>query len=345
MPPMTLAELAEQLNLSTATISRALNDQPGVGAQTRQRVLSAAAELGFVPHSGARTLVTTRTENIGFVLYAKLIVSDPFYSRIVQGVERECARRGYHLFLSALEPAQAAQPHAFSLVQSRRVDGLILAGPDIPARFALELHATGLPIVLVDNALSETTVDTILSDDRAGAYAATQHLAEHGYGSIACVSGPRSWISSRERTAGYRQALEEAGLVPQVVEMDETTHESGRAAMQQILDGGTAPRATFAVNDAMALGVIHAVEAAGLRVPDDVAVVGFDDLAWTALHRPALTTVHIYKEQMGRLAAARLLDLIAEPSSQPVRALVNTRLVIRQSCGCTPAAVPLSTLY
>jgi DNA-binding LacI/PurR family transcriptional regulator len=337
MPPTTLAELAEQLNLSTATISRALNDQPGVGAETRQRVLSAAAELGFVPHSGARTLVTTRTGNIGFVLYAKLIVSDPFYSRIVQGVERECARRGYHLFLSALEPEQTAQPHAFSLVQSRRVDGLILAGPDIPARFVLELHATGLPIVLVDNALSETAVDTILGDDSSGAYAATRHLVEHGYRTIAGVSGPRGWVSSRERIAGYRRALEEAGLMPQVVAMDETTHESGRDAMQQILDGGSAPRAIFAVNDAMALGVIHAVEAAGLRVPEDVAVVGFDDLTWTALHRPALTTVHIYKEQMGRLAAARLLDLIAEPSSQPVRALVNTRLVIRQSCGCAPA--------
>jgi DNA-binding LacI/PurR family transcriptional regulator len=300
-------------------------------------VLSAVAELGFVPHSGARTLATMRTENIGFVLYAKLIASDPFYSRIVQGVERECARRGYHLFLTALEPEQAAQPHAFSLVQSRRVDGLILAGPDIPARFVLELHSTGLPIVLVDNALSETSVDAILGDDRAGAYAATRHLVEHGYRSIACISGPQNWVSSRERTAGYRCALEEAGLGPQVVTMGETTHESGRDAMQQILDGGAAPRAIFAVNDPMALGVIHAVEAADLRVPDDVAVIGFDDLAWTALHRPALTTVHIYKEQMGRLAAGRLLDIIAEPSSEPVRSLVNTRLVIRQSCGCAPA--------
>jgi DNA-binding LacI/PurR family transcriptional regulator len=98
-----------------------------------------------------------------------------------------------------------------------------------------------------------------------------------------------------------------------------------------------APRAIFAVNDPMALGVIHAVEAAGLRVPDDVAVIGFDDLVWTALHRPALTTVRISKEQIGRLAAAHLLDIIAEPDSEPVRTLVNTRLVIRQSCGCLPS--------
>lgn len=335
--PTTLADLAEKLNLSTATVSRALNDQPGVGAETRQRVLAAAAELGFVPHSGARTLATTRTENIGFVLYAKPIASDPFYSRMVQGVERECARRGYHLFLSALEPDQAAQAQSFSLVQSRRVDGLILAGPDIPARFILELHAAGLPIVLIDNVLNGAVVDAILSDDSGGAYAAARHLVEHDYRSIACVSGPQGWVSSRERTAGYRRALEEAGIAPEVVAMDETTHDTGRAAMQRILDGGAAPRAVFAVNDAMALGVIHAVEAAGLRVPEDVAVVGFDDLAWTGLHRPTPTTVHIYKEQMGRLAAGRLFDIIAEPGSEPVRSLVNTRLVIRRSCGCAPA--------
>jgi LacI family transcriptional regulator len=337
MAPTTLAELAEKLHLSTATVSRALNDQPGVGAETRQRVLAAAAELGFAPHNGARTLATTRTENIGFVLYAKPVGSDPFYSRIVQGVERECARRGYHLFLSALELEQAAQPQTFSLVQSRRVDGLILAGPDIPARFVLELHARRLPIVLVDNALGETALDAVLSDDSGGAYVAVRHLIDHGYRSIACVSGPQAWVSSRERTAGYRRALGEVGLAPQILAMGETTHETGLDAMGQILAAGPAPRAVFAVNDAMALGVIHAAEAAGLRVPDDVAVVGFDDLAWTALRRPALTTVHIYKEQMGRIAASRLFDIIGEPNSEPVRSLVNTRLIVRESCGCAAA--------
>jgi LacI family transcriptional regulator len=122
------------------------------------------------------------------------------------------------------------------------VDGLILAGPDIPARFVLELHAKRLPLVLVDNVLSETPVDAILGDDQAGAYAAARHLVEHGYRSITCISGPLSWVSSRERTAGYRSALEEAGLKPQVVSMEETTHESGRDAMQQVLDSGSTPR-------------------------------------------------------------------------------------------------------
>lgn len=335
---LTLADLAEKLGLSTATVSRALNDQPGVGAKTRLRVLNAAAELGFAPHNGARTLATARTENIGFVLYAKPVASDPFYSRIVQGVERECARRGYHLFLSALEPEQAAQPQTFSLVQSRRVDGLILAGPDIPARFILALHAQGLPIVLVDNVLSETPINAVLGDDIGGAYAATRHLIGHGYPVIACVSGPHGWVSSRERTAGYRRALLEAGMTPQVVAMDETTRESGQAAMAQLLDGAAPPSAVFAINDAMALGVMQAVETSGRHVPDDVAVIGFDDLGWTELHRPTLTTVHIYKEQIGRLAAARLFDTIADPAGAVVRSLVNTQLVIRRSCGCQAAA-------
>jgi LacI family transcriptional regulator len=136
------------------------------------------------------------------VLYAKQVAFDPFYSRIVQGVERECARRGYHLFLSALEPEQAAQRRTFALVQSLRVDGLILAGPDIPARFVLKLHASGLPIVLVDNTLSEMVLDSVLGDDSSSAYDATRHLFEHGYRTIASISGPRSWVSSREHTIG-----------------------------------------------------------------------------------------------------------------------------------------------
>lgn len=331
---MTLSELAKELGVSTATVSRVLNDQPGVGADTRQRVLEAVAKRGFALNNGARALATTRTENIGFVLYAKAITSDPFYSHIVQGVEYECTRRGYHLFVSTLQRSQVAQPNNFPLVQSGRVDGLILAGPDIPPRFILALHARKLPIVLVDNALNELACDAVLSDDEVGARTATRHLLSLGRHSIVCLSGPRQWVSNYQRQMGYVQAMNEANLEPHVIEMDETTTASGREAMRR---AWSVPHldAIFAINDAMALGAMQEIQARSLVVGKDVAVVGFDDLAWAEVHAPPLTTVRIHKEQMGRVAASRLLDLLDDPTSQPMRLLVSTQLVVRQSCGAS----------
>lgn len=332
---MTLSEIAKELGVSTATVSRVLNDQPGVGAETRQRVLEAVAKRGFSAHNGARTLATARTENIGFVLYAKAITSDPFYSHIVQGVEYECARHGYHLFVSTLQPEQAAQPDHFSLVQSRRVDGLIVAGPDVPPRFILALRARKLPIVLVDNALNESACDAVLSDDEVGAHTATCHLISLGRRSIVCLSGPRRWVSNHQRQLGYTRAMNEANLKPHVIEMDETTTSSGREAMRCAWSSVPHLDAVFAINDAMALGAMQEIHARNLTIGKDIAVVGFDDLAWAEMHAPPLTTVRIHKEQMGRVAASRLLDLLNDPTSQPMRLLVSTQLVIRQSCGAS----------
>ncbi len=343
---MTLSDLAKELGVSTATVSRVLNDQPGVGAETRQRVLEAVARRGYAPNHSARALATSRTENIGFVLYAKSITSDPFYSRIVQGVESECTQHGYHLFVSTLHPEQIARPDiSFPLIRSRRVDGLILAGPDIPARFILALHSRKLPIVLVDNALNEMSLDVVLSDDEVGAYTAVRHLLNLGRRSIVCLSGPRQWISNSQRQAGYARAMREARLKTHIVEVSETTTESGREAMQRAWSSVPHLDAIFAINDAMALGAMQVIQSRDLSVGKDVAVVGFDDLAWTEAYNPPLTTVRIHKEQMGRVAASRLLELIADSCSAPVRSLVGTELIVRQSCGAPVGFTPNSPLH
>jgi len=337
--PARIGDIARRLGVSTASVSRALNDRPGVSEDLRQRILAAAQELDFAPNMAARGLATQRTQTIGLVLGKKEtpVDADPFYPLITQGAEACLAQQGYHLILTTVDGTQAASASAFKLVREQRVDGLILAGPDISPAFIIALRQSGLPCVLVDNCLQETPIDCVVSDDQAGAAAAVEHLVQHGHRQILCLSGPQEWASSRERSQGYRLAMQRAGLAEQarVLHAPGTTIDTGQALLRQALDEGLHPTAVFAINDSMAIGAMRAAQAAGLRVPEDLALIGFDDISWAELATPPLTTVHIYKEEMGSLAARRLLDLLGRSDSVPVRSIVGTRLVVRRSCGCT----------
>lgn len=336
---MSITKIAANLNLSPASVSRALNGQPGVSAETRARVLAEAARLRFVPNGAARTLVTARTETIAFVLYhlPGAFATDPFYSRIMLGIEHELRQHGYHLLLSILDDEQIAQPEEWSVVKGRRVDGLILAGPFIPPRFILSLYTQGLPLVLVDNALAGVPIDAVLGDDREGARRIAAHVLEHGRRRVVVLAGPEDWFTTRERCAGFVDALRAWGLDPvAVLHADETTYQSGAALAQQA--GALAPDAVLAVNDAMAMGAIDALRAAGLRVPEDVAVTGFDDVEAAQHWSVPLTTVHLQKRYLGRIAVRHLLDRLADPDAPPQRTLVASELVVRRSCGCADAS-------
>jgi len=224
------------------------------------------------------------------------------------------------------------------MVREKRVDGLILAGPAIKPAFVLELYNSGLPIVLLDNRLRGTDIDCVLHENETGAYRLTQHLiGEHQQRHIVFLSGPENWLSSQERAAGYRRALVEASLEPHIIFMPNTTVETGMEAMQTALTEVPNLTAVVAVNDAVAVGAVQTCKEAGLAVPEQVAVVGFDDIGWAALHNPPLTTVHAFGEEMGRQAAQRLIELIEndwEAEHIRLRLRVATKMVIRRSCGC-----------
>lgn len=336
--PTSIADIARRLGVSPASVSRALNDRPGVSDALRQRILAAAHELDFAPNMAARGLATQRTQTVALVLGRKdtPLDADPFYPLITHGAEASLTRQGYHLILTTVNGTQAASASALKLVKEKRVDGLILAGPDISPALILAMRQSGVPCVLVDNCLQETRVDCVVSDDRAGAASAVAHLLEHGHRDILCLSGPQEWASSRERSQGYRTAMEQAGLAEhaRVMQASKTTIDTGEAAMRQALDEGLRPTAVLAINDSMAIGAMRAAQGLGLRVPQDLAIVGFDDISWAELATPPLTTVRIFKEQMGVLAARRLLDLLAQDESVPVITVVSTQLVVRRSCGC-----------
>lgn len=335
-----MQELARRLGVSIATVSRALNDQPGVSAETRRRVLELSAELDYAPHGPARGLAGTQTHTAAFLTAQRSVslAADEFYQRVMLGAQEEFSRHGYYLLVAALPPAEIAELPRLRLLQESRVDGVLLAGPEMPPRQVLALHATGAPLVLVDNALPHTPVDCILNEDEEGGYAAALHLVEHGRRQIAVLSGPEDWPSNLARCRGGRRALAEHGLAPVEFHQQETTIESGYQAMQTALAQSPRPDAVFAVNDSMAIGAMRAARAAGLAIPADLAVIGFDDIEWASHTEPPLTTVKVFKRQMGALAARRLLALMAAQGEAPVRATIATRLIVRASCGCAGAA-------
>jgi DNA-binding LacI/PurR family transcriptional regulator len=333
--PVTQKEIAERLGVSIATVSRTLNDQPGVSPEVRARILSAASDMGYVPAIPARSLATSITQTVAFVVHKanQIGAEDPFYPIIMAGAEAYLSQHNYHILLTVLDDHTMERPQRFSVISQRRVDGLILAGPQISAPFVLGMVATGVPFVLVDNCLSQTSVNCILNDDEGGAYAATCHLLEHGHTRVVFLSGPQGWVSNRERSRGYRRAMQEAHLEPSILHGSETTISSGEEMMGQALARWADLTAVCAVNDSVAIGAIRTAARLGRHTPGDLSVVGFDDISWAQVNDPQLTTVHVFKRRMGQLAAQRLLDCIQNPDAAPVKSLVSAELVIRHSCG------------
>jgi len=332
---LTQKQLAHQLGVSIATISRVLNDKPGVSNEIRERVLELMAQAGYAPNGAARSLATSRSGLIAFVVHQSShdTREDPFYPFIVAGAENFLGGQGYHILFTSLDDETMQKPQSFSAVAERRVDGLILAGPDISPAFILYHLSQGVPLVMIDNCLQNSEVNCVLNDDFGGEYQATRHLIQKGRRKIVFLSGPVEWVSSRERGKGYAQALSEAHLSPQVVYAAETTIASGEQAMIEALKRWPDLDGVCATNDAMAIGAMRILASHGRRIPQDVFVFGFDDIGWSTLTTPPLSTVHVYKRQLGALAAQRLLDVIGDPALPSVKVICGTRLILRQSTG------------
>ncbi len=331
---VTLKEIAEHLKISTATVSRALNDRPGVSSELRQEIIEVAQSLGYRPDSSARGLATSMTQTVAFVVHQSNhdATEDPFYPRIMAGAESYLAQHEYNILLVSLDDQTMARPHQFSIVSQNRADGLILAGPEIAPAFILAMQQMNVPVVLVDNCLGETAATCVLNDDAGGAYAAAHHLVEHGHRQIVFLSGPRTWVSNEERARGYRRAMEQAALEPLILYDAETTIASGERLLPQALESWPDLTAICAVNDSVAIGALRAAAERGKRAPRDLCVIGFDDISWAQLNAPPLSTVHVFKRRIGELAAERLMDCITQPDAAPVKTHVSTELILRRSC-------------
>lgn len=335
----TLQELASRLGVSVATVSRALNDQPGVSDEKRQKVLDLAKELNYHPNLAARSLATSRTQNVLFITHRRQFstTEDPFYPYIMHGLEDALSDGGYGVMLVTLNDSQLdsglSSVRAFN---EQQPGGIVLAGPDISSSFILAASASGIPMILVDNALRRTSLPAVLPDNEEGSEAATSHLLEvHNHTSVVLLRGPEGWVSSDERTSGYLAAMEAAGRQPMIVKTDDTTIETGQRAAEKALLAHPEATAIVAVNDAMAIGAIRAARKDGRDVPQDLAIVGFDNISWAKYADPPLTTVSIPTVEMGRLAGRLLVERMAGSLTEISHTRVATHLVVRESCGCT----------
>lgn len=331
----TLKEVAEQANVSISTVSRVLNDLPGVSAPTRSRVLEAARRLGYTANMSARGLSTDRTYNVGIISYRRppqVMMGTVSIGHV--GMEEGLAESGYHAISMRVDQEMMQDNRGLSMVHEKRVDGLILIGPELETRYVLQLVSTGIPIVLFDNMLEETPVNCVLSDNARGAYQVTRHLLTvHGYKQTVFLSGPPKWLSSRERYEGYCLAAAEAGVEPHRIVMADTTVDTGQEAMRTALETIPDLTAVVAVNDATAWGAGRACKEAGLSIPGDIAIVGYDNVEIARLHEPPLTTVNMQMQEMGWHAARRLVEIIENGATPALCIRMAPEIIVRESCG------------
>lgn len=323
--------------MSTATVSRALNGKPGVSADVRQKVIDLAGQLRYTPNPAAQNLATAKTYAVALAIRRRLVHTDnPFYDRVMMGIEMELEKQGYYLVMITIDEEQHEKGWLPPGLDRRRLDGLIVVGPELSGRTMTTLLALGLPTVLVGNSLGHTSVDAVTSKNQEGGYLATQHLIDHGHEHIAFLGGPLDWSPIRDRQQGYRRAIQQHGLAANIVTQSSLNIEAGRRTLAEALAQNPKISAIFAANDPMAIGAMQAARELGRTVPDDLAVVGYDNIPWSETTEPPLTTVYIQKQQMGKLAARRILDVMNEGPQPAVDIFVENELLIRRSCGCPP---------
>jgi LacI family transcriptional regulator len=337
----TIYEVARMSGFSTATVSRVMHNGTGFSQATRGTVLEAAAQLGWVPNHSARSLARRRSGIVG-LLFSDFASDDsalesesPLYvDQVIRGAERAATLAGDAVLIAATHSA-AGTDLAWSV--AGKVDGLVVLAGSLGGKELAEI-ARSVPVVVLAAKSTRPRLDVVGADNRGGMRELTRHLvSHHAYRDLAFVAGPARSSDSNERFAGYREALEEAGLpTPKTPDAHGGFTEAGGArAMQHLLDRrSVAPRAVVLGNDEMAIGALSVLRAAGLRVPADVAVTGFDDITSARHVRPALSTVRQPMRESGETAVHLLLDRLRDPERPRSTRVLPTEVVLRTSCGC-----------
>lgn len=326
---VTIKDVARLAGVSIATVSRVYNDSHLVRGETRERVRQVAEQLGYSPHGAARSLITSRTHTLGVLLPD---LYGEFFSEVIRGIDQAAQSQGYHLLVSSARDDLEAALRSMR----GRVDGLIVMSPDLDAGASRRSLPERFPVVLLNCPPSDAAYDSIGIANFEGAHAMVQHLAGLGHRRIAIIRGAEQNFDAAERLRGYRAALKELGLEQSAtLELPgDFSEAAGYAAAQRLLGNGRRPTAVFAANDCMAIGALSAFRDAGLRIPDDIAIAGFDDIPMARYVDPALTSVHVDITALGERATVRLFSALREPSNRDLRReTLATTLVVRRSCG------------
>lgn len=330
---VTIYDVAKRAGVSISTASKALNDRKDVGDTTKEKIRVIAKELNYEPSHFARALAMRKTENIGVLTgryYSSPVLTNPFYSKIIEGIEEQLINNNLNLLTNVLRKEQIEALEIPKMVKEKNVDGLILLGY-MPEEFVDMVAGKGLPVVAVDNYLQNKSVSSIVMDDVAGAYAAVSHLIKTGHKHIAYLSGPSKRNSFKMRGDGYRKALAEAGMTPDESKVIYNEVESpGYDWMKKVLEGGM-PDAIFFCNDVSAIYAINMLKEQGIRVPEDISVIGFDNIDLGQHFIPSISTVDIDKEKMGMKAVDMLLERISKKAVKAETIVFPVNLIVRDS--------------
>ncbi len=330
--PVTIRDVAARAGVSLGTVSNVLNHPHLVAEEKRRRVLEAIEELGFVRSSAARQLRGRRSHSIGVVV---LDVANPFFTEVLRGIEDVLAANGYTILICSSDESPEREDYQLRVFEEKRVDGVIITPSSGSGARLGRLRQRGIPFVLLDSPALELESCWVAVDDVRGGYLAISCLIERGHRRIALLNGPEEIRQCADRLAGARSAMEEAGLDPDqlvVLSLGLQTAQEGDKVAERLLDIEPRPTAVFCVNDLVALGVLRRLRQAGVEVPGDMAVVGYDDIDVASIVKPELTSIRQPKYELGKVAAELLLEEVeAGPRHEHRHVLFEPELIVRES--------------
>ena len=330
---VTIKDIAEKANTSYPSVSRALSGKPGVSRKTREKVLKIAKEMNYQPNALARSLVQNRTSTIGLIIPDIL---NPYFPEIAKGVDDEAHKRDLNMFLCNSDWDGVREGEYIDQLIANRVDGIIIFPTSSENISEIRRKAgRNLPVIILGTSQAEDISVSISSDDVLGAELSVVHLLKKGYRKLAFIGGEPGLSGVEDRLLGYRKAHDKFGLTPaqDLIVESGFTFESGYSAMNNLLDQSMKPDAVFAENDVIALGVIQAIRTRGLKVPEDIAVSGFDDIPMASMSGIDLTTVRQPKFEMGKMAVSELHSILQGESDLNVnkRLVLEPKLIVRKT--------------
>ena len=334
--PVTIKDIAKQTDVSHSTVSRALHGSRLIAENTADRIRQKALELGYLPSAAARSLKTNRTQALGVILSS---VEDPFFSEILQGIEEVAQQSGYSLFMAASQHDPQREQAIVQAMSEHRVDGVIICSASFKAEQRRQFLAYGIPIVVVNNQAAEDYRYSIYHDDVDGSRQVTRHLLELGHRRIAYLGNSCSGRTTLDRLTGFQQEMEAAGLTIPAEHLHEVPGggpEDGLGGLEHFLALSDRPSALVCFNDMLAIGVLKGLQQAGIQVPKEFSVTGFDNIVFSAFTNPPLTTFDQPKRYIGAEAARLVLELLNAPpaedvSDQPKVRMLKGRLLVRES--------------
>jgi LacI family transcriptional regulator len=335
----TLSEVAKKAGVGTTTVSRVINGGQRVDPKTLARVQLAIESLGYMPNQAARILKGDRTRTIGFVIPS---IADPFFSSCAEAAQAVVQSNDSVMIVLTTQNQPKAELEAVNMLMRHRVDGLIIAPCN--AEDGLLSHMLGkisTPVVTLDRPIQGSTIPSVLADNFAGAKMATQHLIEHGYRKIACLTRETHLYTIQERMRGYKETMKAAGLKP-LIDTSVEDHASAEKCLLKLLGSATPPEALFTLKNSTTIVVFKVLQTLGIKIPSKVALLGYDDFQLAEIVQPSISVIRQPIEEIGHVAAEllfkRLLNGASSGAGSSIRQQVEltTKLVRRASCGCQP---------